>query len=242
MKNSLKRLLIHDLLPSLLTALAVCFVLFASLANIIPLSDEPTVPISDNVIRLRVVANSCSEYDGQVKLAVRDALLKNAPDLFGSCQSQESAKLAVRSHLFTIEQTAIKAVRDSGSQEDVRIHFGYERAPVRRYNDYTFPADDYLTLRIDIGKADSRNWWCVLYPPLCLAAAQTDESAENGISASEQTGSEQNVALDRDVFLACGFTEQQLDALQKAAAENDKNDGKPAIRSALVSFFCKLTK
>ena len=159
-------------------------------------------------------------------------LYRNAPELFGSCESPESARLAVRTNLFLVKRIAAEAVRECGSQDDVRVHFGYESAPVRRYGAYTFPADDYLTLRVDIGKADGRNWWCVLYPPLCLAGA----TAEN----AKKSGKNSDVTLERDVFLSCGFSEKQLDALKNASEESDKSDGKPVVRSALLDFFCKL--
>lgn len=220
-----RHLLFREAKNSLLCAFAVCFVLFACAARAIPLHNEPVVPLCDSIVRLRVVANAQNERDNRTKLAVRDALLENAPVWFGNCRSVESARLAIRTNLFSIEKIAQEAVRDSGSTDDARVHFGYERAPVRRYGAYTFPADEYLTLRVDIGRADGRNWWCVLYPPLCLAGAEG--------------GASDTVALDREVFLSYGFTSEQLDALQYANTENRKNDGKPVIRSAVIEFFCK---
>lgn len=209
-------------------AVCVSFVIFACASAAIPWENEPVVNLCDSTVRLRVVANSAGEADTRVKLAVRDALLTHAPQLFGSCQSLESACLTLRTQLFSIERIAEKAVRDCGSGEPVRVHFGYERAPVRRYGSFTFPAGEYLTLRVDIGKADGRNWWCVLYPPLCLAGAQSDTCADPSA-----------VLPDREVFLSYGFTEKQWDALQNATDENRKNEGKPRIRLALIGFFCK---
>lgn len=220
-----RHLLLREVQKSLFGAFAVCFVVFACAARAIPLHNEPVVPLCDSTVRLRVVANSQNERDNRTKLAVRDALLENAPVWFADCRSAENARLAIRTNLFSIEKIAQKAARDSGSTDDVRVHFGYERAPVRRYGAYTFPADDYLTLRVDIGRADGRNWWCVLYPPLCLAGAES--------------GASDTVTLDREVFLSHGFTSEQLDALQYADAENRINDGKPVIRSAFMDFICK---
>ena len=228
----MKKIVLKEIFKAFMSALAVGFVLFACLAQAIPLKNEPVVDIGDSVIRLRVVANSSKERDCEIKLAVRDALLKNAPELFGSCESPESARLAVRTNLFLVKRIAAEAVRKCGSQDDVRVHFGYESAPVRRYGAYTVPADDYLTLRVDIGKADGRNWWCVLYPPLCLAGA----TAEN----AKKSGKNSDVTLERDVFLSYGFSEKQLDALKNASEESDKSGGKPVVRSALFDLFCKL--
>lgn len=182
-----RRLLLREVQKSLFGAFAVCFVVFACAACAIPLHNEPVVPLCDSTVRLRVVANSQNERDNRTKLAVRDALLENAKVLFADCRSAENARLAIRTNLFSIEKIAQKAARDSGSTDDVRVHFGYERAPVRRYGAYTFPADDYLTLRVDIGRADGRNWWCVLYPPLCLrAAGGTGGEKDEGIRVSAQ--------------------------------------------------------
>ena len=169
----MKKIVLKEIFKAFMSALAVGFVLFACLAQAIPLKNEPVVDIGDSVIRLRVVANSSKERDCEIKLAVRDALLKNAPELFGSCESPESARLAVRTNLFLVKRIAAEAVRECGSQDDVRVHFGYESAPVRRYGAYTFPADDYLTLRVDIGKIPSRS--AISFSSASISERLTDE-------------------------------------------------------------------
>ena len=215
MKVSLRRLLFQDILPAVVIGLAAAFIVFCCFAAAVPLAGENTVNVYDSTVRLRVVANSDSEQDQALKLAVRNDIIGLAAEIFADCTDIEQAKEVVRERLPELEDAAARSVALHGADYPVRVRFGTEVCPVRRYSEFTFPAGEYLTLRIDIGEGAGQNWWCVMYPPLCVSAAAND------------------VYADRETFLAYGFSERQVEKLSGC-------DEKPQIRSALVDFLSRL--
>lgn len=136
------------------------------------------------VIRLHVLANSDTAYDQKLKLKVRDALLRELGDDLAACQSRRQAEAYLLSHRQRLEQVAGEVIAASGFSYPVRIQFGDFAFPAKAYGSMVLPAGDYTAVRVLIGQADGKNWWCVLYPPLCLldltrtAANDTTETGE----------------------------------------------------------------
>ena len=123
--------------------------------------------IYDSMIRLHVLAESDSDEDQARKLRVRDAVLDVLAQRMEEAHSYEDAAAAVLSVMTEIEDAARRAVRGECT---VRAEMGRERYPVRVYENYTLPAGEYTSLRIELGEARGRNWWCVVYPPLCTGS------------------------------------------------------------------------
>ena len=192
------------------TAFAAAGVIFACAALAIPLRGENTVDVYNSTVRLRVVANSDSESDQALKLAVRNDIIALAAEIFDGCEDMTSACAAVERNREILQAAAENSVRAHGAKYPVRVSFGTEKCPVRRYSEFTFPAGEYQTLRVDIGSGAGQNWWCVMYPPLCVSAATNEVSA------------------DRETFLTYGFSEKQVDALTQPEREE-----KPTVRFAL---------
>ena len=119
---------------------------------------------SENVLRLHVIAASDSDEDQSAKLAVRDAILP----LFSRAESYADARAFLLSHGQEIRMTAEKTLRDRGIDDEVQLSLGTETFPDRVYGDLLFPAGAYDALCVRIGPAAGHNWWCVLYPPLCI--------------------------------------------------------------------------
>ncbi|MDR3050888.1 MAG: stage II sporulation protein R [Oscillospiraceae bacterium] len=131
----------------------------------------------EDMIRLHVVAASDSLADQQTKLAVRDALLIG----FGDALAQGNygaACVAVQENLDAIRQTAVRAARARGFTGDVEASFGLWDFPTRQYGDLRVPAGTYTALRVVLGAGQGRNWWCVLYPALCLSDADALETQQ----------------------------------------------------------------
>ena len=143
---------------------------------ILPIHGE--AELYDNVIRLHVLANSDSEEDQALKLTVRDAVLKKTKTMLENVDSREQAEMILRQNLPVIEQTARDALRAAGAENTVTVELGQESYPTREYERLAFPAGEYLSLRVMIGEAEGQNWWCVLFPPLCLTAASAKSDAE----------------------------------------------------------------
>lgn len=131
------------------------------------------------IIRLHVVAHSDTPADQQLKLAVRDAVIARFGQMLSTIGQQDfdSANALLKGHLLQIEHTAEACARRHGFAGDVRAEAGRMHLPEKRYGSVTLPAGEYHALRIVIGEGKGQNWWCVLYPQLCLALGQ-DESAQ----------------------------------------------------------------
>lgn len=124
--------------------------------------------LSDKVVRLHVIAASDSAEDQRVKLAVRDALLAYlTPRLEAATGAQDAAAVIADA------SPELEAIAWRVSGERVRIELGRERYPTREYETFSLPAGVYTSLRVTLGAGGGRNWWCVVYPPLCTAGVDT---------------------------------------------------------------------
>ena len=159
--------------------------------------------LANELIRLRVVANSDDPEDQAVKLLVRDAVLEAADGLLET-DDRNHAAAVLEENLDVLGEAAVTALRNAGKGDAVRTYITTESAGTRKYGTFDLPAGAYLTLRVDIGKAEGQNWWCVVFPPLCQAAAE-DFAAETGLSESEavflQGGEEEYVFRFRTLEL-----------------------------------------
>lgn len=124
--------------------------------------------LSDKVVRLHVIAASDSAEDQRVKLAVRDALLAYlTPRLEAATGAQDAAAVIADA------SPELEAIAWRVSGERVRIELGRESYPTREYETFSLPAGVYTSLRVTLGAGGGRNWWCVVYPPLCTAGVDT---------------------------------------------------------------------
>lgn len=155
--------------------------------------------IYDSVVRLHVLANSDSEEDQARKLKVRDAILTVTAPLLNDCPDRDTAERLLREHEADILAAAHDALTADGRDETVTLLFGTETYPKRTYDSFCFPAGDYLSMRVCIGAAEGRNWWCCLYPPLCLGAATVPrEQAEEEFISVGLTPSQYRVITETD--------------------------------------------
>lgn len=130
--------------------------------------------IRTDVLRLHVIANSDSEEDQQLKLKVRDAILMAGKNVFDGSVTRENAEEKIRKEKVKLEDTARKVIKENGFDYDVEITVTEEFFNTRTYESITLPAGKYMAVRVLIGENAGRNWWCVMFPPLCIPAAQTD--------------------------------------------------------------------
>lgn len=131
--------------------------------------------LRQSVLRLHILANSDSEEDQRLKLCVRDALLEHSDELFGSSENLEEAESAVQEAMPEIISIAEETLREQGCHSKVTAKLADVTFDERVYENITMPAGKYRALRIEIGEAKGHNWWCVMYPPLCLPAAEDVE-------------------------------------------------------------------
>ncbi|MBE6925485.1 MAG: stage II sporulation protein R [Ruminococcaceae bacterium] len=132
---------------------------------------QDKVQLRREVIRLHVVANSDTEADQAQKLRVRDAVNAYLMDLLENANSADDARKVISSHLTELEATAKDVLKAEGSDFAVHATLTEETFDVREYDTFTLPSGVYSSLRIELGAAEGRNWWCVVFPALCLPAA-----------------------------------------------------------------------
>ena len=133
--------------------------------------------LSDKVIRLHVVANSDSAEDQFLKLKVRDKVLELTGEMELGADSTEAAAV-LKSNLEEIESTVLNMVQDMGYDLDVRATLGTEEFETRVYDTFSLPAGEYTSLRIILGSGEGKNWWCVVFPPICMASCTEELTAE----------------------------------------------------------------
>ena len=146
-----------------------------AICNVLPIHGEEK--IYESVVRLHVLANSDSDEDQSLKLKVRDAILGyTSPKVIDSTSREEAIEI-LQNELDNIEEVAKQVVEEQGYDYSVEVTLTLEEYPTRNYESMSFPSGEYVSLRVLIGEAEGQNWWCVLFPPLCLSAAS--EKAEN---------------------------------------------------------------
>lgn len=139
--------------------------------------------LSDSVFRLHVLANSNSDEDQNLKLKVRDALLNYMNGLCTNCSTKEEAISIAIEHQNEFQYIAKQTILDNGYNYDVKININNFYFPTKNYGDISLPAGYYDALRVEIGEAKGKNWWCVMFPSLCFvditSGVVDDEAKEN---------------------------------------------------------------
>ena len=180
----------------LITFFTLCSILL--LLGTLPIRGEAEV--YESVVRLHVLANSDSEEDQALKLKVRDALLEKTVPLLSDCTSREEACAILEANQEELCRIAEEVVRTEGYDYPVTLLLGEEEYPERTYDSVCFPSGQYTSLRVCIGDAEGQNWWCCLFPPLCLG--------NSTVSADDA----------EDAFISVGFTPVQY----KIITQTDK--------------------
>lgn len=148
--------------------------------------------ISDSVFRLHVIANSNSDEDQALKYKVRDNLLNYMNNICKDCSSKEEAINVVSEHQEEFKNVALETIKDEGYSYNVKIEIGNFEFPTKQYGDISLPAGFYDALKVEIGKAEGRNWWCVMFPSLCFV------DISSGIVPEESKEELQNVLSDEE--------------------------------------------
>ena len=127
--------------------------------------------VYDDTIRLHILANSDSNDDQALKIKVRDAILREFSDELNKISSKAEAEEIISALLSDIEKFAEEVIAKSGYSYTVKATLSDELYETRTYEDFTLPRGIYTSLRIIIGNGEGKNWWCVMFPPLCLDMA-----------------------------------------------------------------------
>ena len=127
--------------------------------------------LADKVVRLHVLANSDFEEDQALKLQVRDVVLERATAILEQSADRREAESRLRGELLELERVAAEEIAAEGYDYPVTVNLENADFPTKEYDGFTLPAGEYLALRVIIGEGKGRNWWCVVFPPLCTSAS-----------------------------------------------------------------------
>lgn len=174
--------------------------------------------ISKEVIRFHVLANSDSQKDQELKLKVKSGIIEMLADKLDSSVSKEETKAFLNENLQNIQLKALEIIKENGYNYPVSVKIGNSYFPTKVYGDISLPAGEYEALKIEIGKAQGQNWWCVMFPPLCFVDVTMKEVPEK------------DKALFKDIL-----TDEEYDIISK---DNSKNPS-IKIKFKLIEIFNK---
>lgn len=181
---------------ALFVACLVCTALWA---------EATQVRLAAQVIRLHVLANSDSEEDQALKLEVRDRVLEKTSALLAGETDPQAAAVLLNEHLDDIAQAAAQEITAQGHDYRVEVRLEQTWFPTRQYQGIALPAGDYLALRVLIGAAEGHNWWCVVFPNLCLPAV-----SERALEASTLTPGQVSLLQEEDTSYVFRFKALEL--------------------------------
>lgn len=141
--------------------------------------------LADKLIRLHVIANSDTEFDQDIKLRVRDSVNEYLGSALSECETKEQAMLVLTNESENIGKIAEDTAALYGAQCPVTVNISNECYPTREYEDFSLPAGNYTSLQIKLGSGNGHNWWCVVFPPVCTAAASAETLTEMDFSDEE---------------------------------------------------------
>lgn len=180
----------------LITLFSIVIVIVGSRKNVV--RAEVQKDIAKNIIRFHVRANSDSEYDQQLKLKVKDAIVNFMQPLLANSSSIDESRQILQENLDAIITKAKEVLQQEGADNEVTAYFETSYFPMKSYGDMTFPPGEYEAFRIDIGEASGKNWWCVLYPPLCFV------EATHGVLPEESKNTLKNVLTEEEYNMVSG--------------------------------------
>lgn len=162
----------------------------------------------NKLIRFHVIANSDSEEDQNLKLKVRDAVIDYLqPKLAASNSIEESEKIII-SEYDELENISKNIIQENGYDYDVKVGIDYSQFPTKQYSNVVLPAGEYKALRIIIGEGSGKNWWCVMFPPLCFV----DE--EKGLIDKETDEKLREVLTEEEYNLIAQNNKKQVNRVQ----------------------------
>lgn len=151
--------------------LALIFALLFTLAMNFAHFNAACDDLRNNVLRLHIIANSDSKPDQAVKLKIRDEILNASSGIFKECESLPAAIENAKENLDKISKTANNVLKENGFDYEAIVSVGNSYFETREYENFTLPAGTYKSLIVRLGKSKGHNWWCVIFPSVCLSAS-----------------------------------------------------------------------
>ena len=197
-----------------LTAAVIVSLAFTVIVSLKTYADNVQSGIAEKIVRLHIVANSNSDYDQNLKLKVRDGVLDFMREKMENCKNKQESMAVLEESKEEIKEKAESILKENNCFYAVDVKFEKTLFPVKSYDGITLPSGMYDAVRIDIGKAEGKNWWCVMYPSLCIYGSEK----ENNSTPQKElknilTDEEYSVIADKD---GINFKFAAVEAVKKA--------------------------
>lgn len=145
---------------------------------VVSINKNENVIIPDDALRLRIVANSNSEYDQHIKMEVKDVVESEMYNLLGNVSDVDEAKNKISSNIIKIDNSVSKTLKKFNYDLGYELNFGYNYFPEKEFKGVTYKEGYYESLLVTLGAGNGDNWWCVMFPPLCLLEAEESTEVE----------------------------------------------------------------
>lgn len=142
--------------------------------------------IRQNILRLHVIAASDSRYDQKIKLELRDRLLIRGKEIFEGSETKNAAEEKISQGISLMQKEADSFLQEKGYPYNATVCLGKSYFPTRHYEGFTLPAGTYDALKVTIGEGKGQNWWCIMFPALCLPAAEKSSVSLDSILTEKQ--------------------------------------------------------
>lgn len=196
----------------ILIVLFSIFIFTCAYSYVLAISDN----LYNSVFRLHVIANSDSEGDQTLKYIVRDGLIDYMNNNCNNLFNKDEVVMYAKNNISNLQKVAEDIIQEQGFNYPVTVEIGNFEFPTKKYGDITFPAGFYDALRVKIGESSGKNWWCVMFPPLCFVETTT------GIIPDSSKELLQNSLSDESFIIV-----------------SESNSSNVAIKFKIVEFFEK---
>src|SRR5699024_2617337 len=192
----------------ILSLVAIISIMTISISGEVKKISNASQDYKDKLIRFNVIANSDSDEDQNLKLKVRDAVINYLQPKLLESESIEESELIIKREYSELEKISKNIILQNGYNYDVKIGIDYSEFPTKQYSNVVLPAGEYKALKIIIGEGSGKNWWCVMFQPLCFV----DE--EKGIIDKDTDDKLREVLTEEEYYLIAQKTSNQTNRVQ----------------------------
>lgn len=196
-------------------------------------STDTAKDISEKIIRFHVIANSDSASDQNVKLKVRDRVLKEIAPKMQKLKTKTDSEKFIKSNLGYIKKIASSELSKNGKSYGVDVTLGKSQFPVKVYSNIALPPGEYDALKIVLGKGVGKNWWCVMFPPLCFVDIThniTSKETENGLKKVLNDDEYNSILTKPEESESYEVTKSENNGTVQKDAVNDKKPVEPPAK------------
>lgn len=185
-KVDLKKMINTTKIKTILRVYAMCAISLCLSLTIVSLPTCATDEIYSNAVRLHIIATSDNDEDQRIKYIVRDQILLELGDVLSTMPSELASYKYLQSNKDLVEKIANNTLEEHGYNYSAKVDIGIHTYPTRMYKSATLPAGQYRSVRVILGEGKGKNWWCVIYPPMCLNIEEDDTIIDTPLSYEEE--------------------------------------------------------